>query len=148
MKNLIMVGNDSSHLVALRLLRKHPFREASVTLVSDQENIFYPSMIPGLIAGHYSEDECRIDLPSLCTAAGVNFLHAAVDSIDLSLAQIRQDVGTIHFRHDLAPYFASPEPLAGELGIDSIALVVPEPATALFLLAPFLLRARRCEQIR
>ena len=67
---------------------------------------------------------------------------------DLSLAQVRQNVGTLHFRHDLAPYSAFPDPLAGELGIDSIALVVPEPATALFLLAPFLLRARRCEQIR
>ena len=65
---------------------------------------------------------------------------------DLSLAQVRQNVGTLHFRHDLAPYFTSPDPLAGELGIDSIALVVPEPASALFLLAPLLLRRRRCEQ--
>ena len=63
---------------------------------------------------------------------------------ELSLAEVRQNVGTLHFRHDLAPYFTSPDPLAGELGIDSIALV-PEPASALFLLAPFLLRARRRE---
>lgn len=65
---------------------------------------------------------------------------------DLSLAQVRQNVGTLHFRHDLAPYFTSPDPLAGELGVDSIALVVPEPASAVFLFAPILLCARRREQ--
>ena len=47
---------------------------------------------------------------------------------DLSFEGVLQNVGTVHFRHDLAPYSEFPDPILGNLGIDSIALVVPEPS--------------------
>lgn len=40
----------------------------------------------------------------------------------LSLADTLRNVGTAHFRHDLAPYSANPNGIAGDLGIDNIHL--------------------------
>ena len=66
----------------------------------------------------------------------------------LSLAQVLQDVGTVHFRHDLAPYFANPDPIQAEIGVDNITLIVPEPSTAaiaaVFGCAALCRRRRRC----
>jgi len=39
-------------------------------------------MIPGLIAGHYTYQDCHIDLQRLCQWAGVQFMHDAVTQID------------------------------------------------------------------
>jgi hypothetical protein len=50
-----------------------------------------------------------------------------------SLADVLKNVTTAHFRHDLPPYFSSPDPIAGELGIDNITLV-PEPLSGALLL--------------
>ena len=79
-----------------------------------------------------------------------NFLIDVTDEADwtrtrgaLSFAEVRQNVGTFHLRHDLAPYSEFPDTLSGELGIDAITLIVPEPAAAVLLvLAPSLLLRR------
>src|SRR5688572_13412178 len=59
-----------------------------------------------------------------------------------SLAQVLANVGTAHFRHDVAPYFSNPDPIQGEIGIDNITLIVPEPSAACGL-ALLLLPLRR-----
>lgn len=39
-------------------------------------------MLPGLIAGHYSYEDCHIDLHRLCNQAGVQFIHSTVERIN------------------------------------------------------------------
>ena len=60
-----------------------------------------------------------------------------------SLAQVLQNVGTAHFRHDLPPYFSNPDTIQGEIGIDNITLIVPEPSSAAFAVALLLVPFRR-----
>jgi len=64
-----------------------------------------------------------------------------------SLAAVLQSVSFAHFRHDLEPYFSNPDPIAGDIGIDSIRLgAVPEPtslAACVALLSLPALRPRR-----
>lgn len=50
---------------------------------------------------------------------------SGTDSFDIVL----HDVDKVHFRHDLAPYVMSPNPISGDLGIDMITLVVPSIPT-------------------
>ncbi len=49
-----------------------------------------------------------------------------------SFANVLADVSDAHFRHDLAPFITSPDPIKGDIGIDNITLV-PEPGTLTLL---------------
>lgn len=62
-----------------------------------------------------------------------------------SLADVLADVSDAHFRHDLEPYVTSPDPIAGDIGIDNIMLI-PEPATILLLAGVGALVARRASR--
>jgi hypothetical protein len=60
------------------------------------------------------------------------------------LATVLQSVSFAHFRHDLEPYFSNPDPIAGDIGIDSIRLgAVPEPTGLAAFVALLSLRALR-----
>jgi hypothetical protein len=52
------------------------------------------------------------------------------------------DVSDAHFRHDLAPFLTSPDPIKGDIGIGNITLV-PEPGTLTLLACIGLVAARR-----
>jgi hypothetical protein len=59
-----------------------------------------------------------------------------------SFADVLADVADAHFRHDLPPFFTSPDPIMGDIGIDNIALV-PEPSTIMLLASVGLAGMRR-----
>lgn len=82
MKDVLLVGGGHSHVVALDLLRKRPLEGARITLVSDVTHSVYSGMVPGYLAGFYREDECRIDLPTICSAVGVRFVQGEVVGLD------------------------------------------------------------------
>jgi selenide,water dikinase len=46
-----------------------------VTLVADEVEPVYSGMLPGLVAGLYAPEECRVDLLRLATAAGARLVH-------------------------------------------------------------------------
>ncbi len=50
-----------------------------------------------------------------------------------SFADVLADVADAHFRHDLPPFIMSPNPIAGDIGIDNITLV-PEPGSLTLLI--------------
>ena len=39
-------------------------------------------MLPGLVAGFYTYDECHVDLAQLCTFASARMIHAEAVGID------------------------------------------------------------------
>jgi selenide,water dikinase len=57
-------------------------------------------MIPGLIAGHYRLDDCRIDLQPLATRAGARFFQDSAVGVDPALREVITARGERH-RYDV-----------------------------------------------
>ncbi|GJL72336.1 MAG: pyridine nucleotide-disulfide oxidoreductase [Nitrosomonas sp.] len=81
-KNLILIGGGHSHVTVIQQLAKKPESGLQITLVSENAYTPYSGMLPGLIAGHYSFDDCHIDLRRLCQWAGIRFICSTVKQLD------------------------------------------------------------------
>jgi len=82
-RELVLVGGGHSHVIFLRMLGMNPVPGLKATLISPDTRTPYSGMLPGLIAGHYHEDEVYIDLVPLCRFAGVDFIQSEVSAVDL-----------------------------------------------------------------
>ncbi|MFY8147649.1 MAG: selenide, water dikinase SelD [Prochlorococcaceae cyanobacterium] len=82
--HLVLAGGGHSHALLLRMWAMRPRRRprAAITLVNRSGTAFYSGMVPGLVAGHYRQEECGIDLRRLCRLAGVAFLEAEIVAVD------------------------------------------------------------------
>lgn len=100
LKQLLLLGGGHSHVEVIRRLALEPAGGASVTLVSPDRHTPYSGMLPGFIAGHYSFEDCHIDLEPLCAAAGILFRRALASALDPDAGSVScSDGGT--FRYDL-----------------------------------------------
>lgn len=81
-KNLVLIGGGQSHAPVLKKLGMYP-HELRITLISNNSVVPYSGMLPGYIAGHYSVEECMIDLRHLCNFSDATFVQANVNGIDL-----------------------------------------------------------------
>ncbi len=81
-RDLVLVGGGHSHVIVLRKLGMNPVPGLQVTLVSPFARTAYSGMLPGLVAGHYGEDDIHIDLVPLCRFAGARFIEARVEGVD------------------------------------------------------------------
>jgi len=73
----------------LHSLAAQPLDGTQVTLVSPFPRTVYSGMVPGLVAGHYSADECQIPLAPLAARAGVEFVRAAASGLDADRRLLR-----------------------------------------------------------
>src|SRR5258706_14124168 len=94
LKRLVLLGGGHSHVEVLRRFAIDPLREAELVLVSPHSHATYSGMVPGLIAGHYTRDECRIDLTALTSFARCRFVHAACARIAADEKQVFCTDGT------------------------------------------------------
>jgi pyridine nucleotide-disulfide oxidoreductase family protein len=86
-KRLLLLGGGHAHVHVLRELARQPLAGAEVLLVSPFERQMYSGMLPGIVAGHYREDEGAIALAPLARAAGVRFEVTSVVSLDTAARQ-------------------------------------------------------------
>lgn len=82
--DLVFIGGGHSHSLVLRMLAMKPINNVRLTLITDTLLTPYSGMLPGYIAGHYSEEETHLDLNKLCKAANVRLIHGRVNGIDLA----------------------------------------------------------------
>jgi len=79
-QRLILAGGGHAQLSVLRALaRQHTDRE--VVLITPGRYQMYSGMLPGWMAGHYTLDECRIDLLPLAEQAGARIIQSRVAGI-------------------------------------------------------------------
>ncbi len=81
-KELVLVGGGHSHVLVLRMLAMNPIPGLQVTLISPTVKTPYSGMLPGVVAGHYEEDDIHIDLVPLCRFAGARFIQTRVNGLN------------------------------------------------------------------
>ena len=81
-KELILVGGGHSHIEVLRRFRMRPELGVRVTLINPYPDAQYSGMLPGLIAGHYSDEDTNLDLFKLSQACGSRFIEDKVIGLD------------------------------------------------------------------
>ncbi|WP_439595334.1 selenide, water dikinase SelD [Falsiroseomonas sp.] len=101
-RELLLLGGGHAHLGVLRRLARRPLPAGiRVTLVAREAEALYSGMLPGLIAGRFTERDCVIDLPRLARAAGARFLRAEARGLDAAGGQVICDGGRPPLRFDL-----------------------------------------------
>ena len=82
MKRVLLLGAGHAQLSVLTALARQRLAGAEVLLVSASERLLYSGMVPGLMAGRYSEDDCSIAMAPLAAAAGVPFIRGRAVTLD------------------------------------------------------------------
>ncbi len=87
-KDLVLLGGGHSHVAVLRRFAMKPLAGVRLTVVSRNIHTPYSGMLPGFIAGHYSYDDCHVDLRPLSHLAGARLYHAEVTGLDLAARRV------------------------------------------------------------
>lgn len=89
MRRLVLVGGGHAQLAVLRALARQRPADLETVLVTPSPWQYYSGMLPGFIAGHYTEADCRIDLRPLAEAAGVRLHLGRVQALTANARQLR-----------------------------------------------------------
>lgn len=84
MKRLLLVGGGHAQLAVLQRLARARPADVEVLLVTPSSRLLYSGMVPGVVAGHYRDDEAAIDLAPWLKRAGVTMLATTVVALDAS----------------------------------------------------------------
>ncbi|MCV3764731.1 FAD-dependent oxidoreductase [Rhizobium sp. TRM95796] len=99
MKRLVLVGGGHAHLFVLESLARLARRDIDVTVVSPGCWQYYSGMMPGWMAGHYSQEDIRIDLRRLADRAGARFVQASMVGMDAGARRVQLSDGS-RLRYD------------------------------------------------
>ncbi len=98
MKHLVLLGAGHAHIQVLRDIAALALPAARITLVSPHPRLVYSGMVPGVVAGHYTVDECAIALAPLASAAKARFLQTTAIAIDAGARSVSLANGeTLHY---------------------------------------------------
>lgn len=82
LRNLVLLGATPAHLDVLHWLATHQRADTRVHFVAPETRLYSADMLPGLVAGRHTAEECEIALHSLVKASGAQYHRAQCASID------------------------------------------------------------------
>jgi len=88
LRDIVLIGGGHSHVGVLRRFGMNPEPGVRLTLICHSVDTPYSGMLPGHIAGHYSFDDCHIDLFRLAQFAGARFYHDDVVGLDTANGKV------------------------------------------------------------
>ena len=88
MKRLVLLGGGHAHVEVLRSFAAEPAEGCEIVLVSPEPRQLYSGMVPGFVAGHYTLDDCVIDLAGLSKRAAGAFRATAAALVDPSRREV------------------------------------------------------------
>lgn len=100
---LVLLGGGHSHALWLKywqqLENSHPAKQIRPLLISDNTTSPYSGMLPGLLSGDYSHDDCHINLVRLSEKSNCDFLQRRCINIQRVDDLDRESI----YRLDFAP---------------------------------------------
>ncbi|HYU68525.1 MAG TPA: FAD-dependent oxidoreductase [Burkholderiales bacterium] len=98
MEHLLLVGGGHSHLAVLKSFGDTPAEGVRLALLSPGRHAFYSGMVPGVVAGHYRPEDCRVNLGALAARAGARFLEDSAVGVDPARREvITAQGGRLHY---------------------------------------------------
>ena len=117
-RTLALIGGGHAHVEVLRQLALNPPFDSDAALFNPSPSVWYSGMLPGVIAGHYTANEAKVNLWALCQRARVRFFETSVLSVSGTNAQLEAAHGERH-HFDLA-----------SLDVGSVSRLLPMAAGA------------------
>lgn len=93
MKHLVLLGAGHSHVQVLATWAAHARPGVQVTLVAPHPRPLYSDMLPGLVAGRYTLNECVIALEPLLKNTGMRWLKCRAAALDANAGTVTLDNG-------------------------------------------------------
>ena len=87
-KNLVLVGGGHAQVYVLASFAKRPMPGVRLTLLTRDVLTPYSGMLPGYVAGHYTVDQCHVDLTPLAAEAGAQLIHDEAVGFDRDRRQV------------------------------------------------------------
>ena len=100
-RTLALIGGGHAHVEVLRQLAECPPFDADVALFNPSPSVWYSGMLPGVIAGHYTANDAKVNLWALCQRARVRFFETSVTGLNGDNALLEAAHGERH-RFDYA----------------------------------------------
>ena len=81
-RDLVLIGGGHAHALVLRMWGMKPLAGVRVTVINPGPTAPYSGMLPGHIAGHYTQPDLEIDLVQLAQFAGARIIVGSAVGID------------------------------------------------------------------
>lgn len=94
-KKLVFLGAGHAHLYALAAFKASPRIDTDIHLITPYDHMVYSGMVPSMVAGHYSADDCTISLPKLLDKTAIKITYAACTGIDTTTQHLRLSNGSV-----------------------------------------------------
>lgn len=87
-QDVVLIGGGHTHTLVLRTFGMDPLPGVRLTVINPDPAAPYTGMLPGHIAGHYTQDDLMIDLVRLARFAGARIIFDRATGIDRQARRI------------------------------------------------------------